>query len=205
MKQDEYSITRTTLKHRSNRETAHNHHLSRIVTKPTKWHVCPAKTQISLVICPVWSEFSLSDWRKLGSLATHWAHCEDSDQNERMPRLIWVFAERTCLFVGFDWRTLGSLATYWAHSEDSDQTVRMPRLIWVFAGRTCHFVGFVMRRIIYKFHSLICSYDADSKMQVVIHQWFDWKRILDINMKINFAQWQIDWESFKKRRDALDS
>ena len=27
--------------------------LSRLVTKPTKWHVHPAKTQISLGICPV--------------------------------------------------------------------------------------------------------------------------------------------------------
>ena len=31
----------------------------------------PAKTQISLGICPVWSESSLSAWRKVGSLATH--------------------------------------------------------------------------------------------------------------------------------------
>ena len=33
--------------------------------------VRPAKTQISLGIRPVWSESSLSAWRKLGSLATH--------------------------------------------------------------------------------------------------------------------------------------
>ena len=38
-----------------------------------------AKTQISLGIRLVWSESSLSAWRKLGSLATHWA-----------PRLIWA-------------------------------------------------------------------------------------------------------------------
>ena len=44
------------------------------MTKPTKWFVRPAKTQISLGIRPVWSESSLSAWRKLGSLATHWAH-----------------------------------------------------------------------------------------------------------------------------------
>ena len=42
--------------------------------------VRPAKTQISLGIHPVWSESSLSAWRKLPSLATHWAHSEDSDQ-----------------------------------------------------------------------------------------------------------------------------
>ena len=42
-----------------------------------KWHVRPVNTQISLGIRPVWSESSLSAWRKLGSLATHWAHSED--------------------------------------------------------------------------------------------------------------------------------
>ena len=55
----------------------------------------PAKSQISLGIRPVWSESSLSAWRKLGSLATHWAHSEDSDQTGQMPRLIRIFAGRT--------------------------------------------------------------------------------------------------------------
>ena len=64
------------------------------MTNPTKWHVRPAKTQIGLGINPVWSESSLSAWRKLGSLATHWAHSEDSDQTGRMPRLIWVMPFR---------------------------------------------------------------------------------------------------------------
>ena len=73
------------------------------MTKPTKWHVRPAKTQISLGIRPVWSESSLSAWKKLGSLATHWVHSEDSDQ---MPQLIWVFTGRTCHFVGFVMRRL---------------------------------------------------------------------------------------------------
>ena len=61
--------------------------------------VRPAKTQISLGIRPVWSESSLSTWRKLGSLATHWVHSEDSDQTGRMPRLIWVFAGRTLILL----------------------------------------------------------------------------------------------------------
>ena len=65
----------------------------------TKWHVHPVKTQNSLGFRPVWSESSLSTWRKLGSLATHWAHSEDSDQTGRMPRLIWVFTRCTV----FDW------------------------------------------------------------------------------------------------------
>ena len=61
--------------------------------------VCPAKTQISLGIRPVWSEPSLSAWRRTGSLATHWAHSEDSDQTGKMPRLIWVFAGRTLILL----------------------------------------------------------------------------------------------------------
>ena len=56
---------------------ADDSHLNRLMTKPTKWHVRPAKTQISLCIRPVWSESSLSAWRELGCSATHWAHSED--------------------------------------------------------------------------------------------------------------------------------
>ena len=44
--------------------------------------------------CLVWSESSLSAWRKLGSLATHWTQAK-TDQTGRMPRLIWVFAGGT--------------------------------------------------------------------------------------------------------------
>ena len=58
-------------------------HFSRLMTKTNNWHVRPAKTQISLGIRPVWSESSLSAWRKLVSLATQWAHSEDSDQSLR--------------------------------------------------------------------------------------------------------------------------
>ena len=49
--------------------------MNRRMTKPTKWHVRPAKTQISLIIV-----FTARAWRNLVSLATHWAHSEDSDQ-----------------------------------------------------------------------------------------------------------------------------
>ena len=48
----------------------------------------------------------LSAWRKLRSLATHWAYSEHSDQTGRMPRLIWVFAGCTSHFVGFVMRRL---------------------------------------------------------------------------------------------------
>ena len=74
------------------------------MTKPTKWHVCPVKTQISLGICQVWSESSLSAWRKLGSLATHWANSEVSDWADVQAdlSLYWV---HSC-FVGFVMRQL---------------------------------------------------------------------------------------------------
>ena len=76
-----------------------NSYLCRLMTKPTKWHVRPTKTQISLGIRPVWSESSLSAWRNLGHLTTYWAHSEDSDQTGRMPRLIWVCARRTVILL----------------------------------------------------------------------------------------------------------
>ena len=70
-------------------------YLSRLLTKPTKLPLCPAKTQISLGISPVWSESMPSARRNLWSLATHWAQSEDSDQITRMPGLIWPFTGRT--------------------------------------------------------------------------------------------------------------
>ena len=73
------------------------------MTKPTRWHVRSAKTQISLGIRPDWSESSLSAWRKLGSLATHWVHSEDSDQTGWMPRLIWVCTGRTLILLVLTW------------------------------------------------------------------------------------------------------
>ena len=71
--------------------------------KTNKMIVRPAKTQINLGIRPVWSESSLSTWIRLGSLATHWAHSEDSDQTGRMPRLIWVFAGRKAILLVLSW------------------------------------------------------------------------------------------------------
>ena len=72
--------------------------------KTNQMTVCPVKTQISLGIRPVWSESSLSVWRKLGSLLI-----------ERTVMILirlakcpgWsVFAGRTCHFVGFNMRQL---------------------------------------------------------------------------------------------------
>ena len=70
------------------------------MTKPTNW-LRPTKTQISLGIRPVCSEFLLcSQWVAKVPSFLH-ADSEDSDQTGRMPRLIWVFAGHTYYFVGF--------------------------------------------------------------------------------------------------------
>ena len=75
--------------------------MSWLMTKPTKWHVHPAKTRISLGIHPVWSVSSLCPLRIAKDLRLLRADSEDSDQTGRMPRLIWVFAGCTGHFVGF--------------------------------------------------------------------------------------------------------
>ena len=92
-------------------------HMSRSMTKPTMWPVHPAKTQISLGIHPVWSESSLSAWRNLWSLATHWVHSKDSDQTGWMPRLIWVFVGHIWHFVGFvmPWLNYQVIGCYSGH------------------------------------------------------------------------------------------
>ena len=125
--------------------------------KTNKVTVRPAKTQISLGICPVWSESSLFAWRNLGSLATHWVHSKDwSDWAE--PRLIWVIAERTAILLVLSCHSSNGLgnsevytvwpssfrgflyllvwATTWNNqqnecvpSEDSDQPGHLPSLI----------------------------------------------------------------------------
>ena len=73
--------------------------MSHDTTKPTKW-VC-AQRRLRSAWASAQSDQSLRclPWRKLRSLATHWAYSEDSDQTGRMPRLIWVFAGRTVILL----------------------------------------------------------------------------------------------------------
>ena len=72
--------------------------MSGLMTKPTKWHVRPAKTQISLGIRPVWPESLLdTQWVAKDPSFLH----ADSEDSYQMRRLIWVFAGHTCHFVGF--------------------------------------------------------------------------------------------------------
>ena len=75
------------------------------MTKPIKW-LCTQRILRSAWASAQSDQSSLSAWRKLGSLVTHWVHREDSDQTGWMPRLIWVFAGHPCHFAGFVMRWL---------------------------------------------------------------------------------------------------
>ena len=106
--------------------------MRRLMTKPTKL-VRPAKNQISLGIRPVWSESSLSAWRKLGSLATHQAHSEDSDQpGWAPPRLIWVFAGRTVTLLVLSCRgsNVKSLRPVWAWNQKPCGSMALQGRYW---------------------------------------------------------------------------
>ena len=60
--------------------------MSRRTTKPTKWHIRLATTQISLGIHPVWSESSLcAQWVAKDPMFLY-ADSKDSDQSGQMPR-----------------------------------------------------------------------------------------------------------------------
>ena len=100
--------------------------MSRLMSDKTNKMACvPAMTQISLGICPVWSESSLcTQWvaKDLGFLP---GDCKDSDQTGRMPRLIWVFAGRICHFVGFVMRRLK-----WPGPISMDRRIELNSLPW---------------------------------------------------------------------------
>ena len=125
--------------------------MSHPLTKPTKWHVRPVKTQISPGIRPVWSESSLYPWRKLGSLATHWASAQ---------RRLWS-----------DWVDgQADLSLRWANAQ-ADLSLRLadaqadPSLCWVHS----HFVGFVRRQLkcFYRFN-MIFRYLISSSVLTLI-------------------------------------
>ena len=64
------------------------------MTKSTKWPCAPNEDSRSAWASAQSGQSPLVAWRNIGPLTTYW----DSDQTStgRMPRLIWVFAGRTC-------------------------------------------------------------------------------------------------------------
>ena len=122
------------------------------LTKPTEWHVCPANTPISLGICPVWSGCSLSTWRKLGSLATHWAHSEDSYQTWQMPRLNWVFAGCTVVLLVLWW---GGWYVFMENERKLSPINHQIPVLSISLGCLSHFFLF-LRTIVMCLRQLVC-------------------------------------------------
>ena len=75
---------------------------SRLMKKKKKWHVRPAKTQISLSIRPVWSVFAVrmkKAWVRSYPLSAQrrlWSDWADA-------QAIWVFAGRTATLLFLSW------------------------------------------------------------------------------------------------------
>ena len=89
------------------------------MTKPTKWHVRRARTQVSLGIRPVWSESSLCvKWVAKDPSFLN-ANSQDYDQTGRMPKLIWVFEGH---FVDFVMRWLNFFITHVTHKSNERYT-----------------------------------------------------------------------------------
>ena len=92
-----------------------NTKMSRDMTKPTMWLCAKRRLRPALA-----SASSLSACRKLGSLATHWMHSEDSDLTGRMPRLIWVFSGRTLILLVLLCRGSNVLTKPWNTRKGAD-------------------------------------------------------------------------------------
>ena len=140
--------------------------MGHLMTKPTKWYVHPAKTQISLGIRPVWSESSLcaqwiaknpsflhadnedwSDWADAqADLSLGWAHisvcwfCRVVAQIRFVPPV----KTQNSLHIWAVWSESSlKIQSLTMQTEKIDKTVWMCRLIWFSALCLCQFVGLI--------------------------------------------------------------
>ena len=147
--------------------------------------VHPAKTLISLGICPVWSVFTVA-WRKLGSLVPIKHTAKTLGQTGRMPRLIWVFPGRTVRMAErlaiptLDHGVAGSNGEilpepkrrFIAQSLSCSPFHRLEMTEILLKGRktlthpSSHFVGFVMSQLILSRHN--CDRDLDLDTAVLL-------------------------------------
>ena len=108
-----------------------NKKLSRSMTKPTKWPVCPAKTQISQGICMVWSVSLLwAQWiaknpRFLPADSKDWSDWVDTQAD-----LSLCWAQRS--FVGF--------VMLWLNSSFFGMHLNFNMQLWKFSGNKLDFV-----------------------------------------------------------------
>ena len=108
--------------------------MSRLMTKPTKWHVHPPKTQISLGICLVWSVFAVC-------VKKHWILSYPKSTQQRL-WLDWVDSQADqslcCAHKSFCWfcHTAAQLTIVLGHSKTVKTQISLHvGAVWsVFAG-----------------------------------------------------------------------
>ena len=106
-----------------------HHQFNRYVRKHIFWHVRLRRSQISLRIRAVWSEFSLSPWINFAPFAIQ----NGLRKTQINLRIHAVWSEYS-LSPGINF---APLAIQNSPKKDSDLTARMRRLIWIFAERAC--------------------------------------------------------------------
>ena len=159
-------------------DTCSNHHIFEPPhDKTNKMTVHPAKTQISLGIRPVWSEPSLcANWVAKDPSFVH-ADSEDSDQTG--PRLILVFAGRTCHFVGLPW---GGSFHYVKTDQDSETVCIISfkknnenvSVFWFYAGMLWFFPHFQGISWLMKNTKGQCYSEPDVGMRFTIKIYIVW-------------------------------
>ena len=167
--------------------------MSHSMTKPTKWHVRPAKTQISLGIHPVWSESLLcTHWKP-----TKWHVCPAKPQISLGIHPVWsVFTVRMkkAWVLSYPLSAQQRLWSDWADAQ-ADLSLR-----WVHS----HLVGFAMRRLKFDFLMFIrwWSQWAELKFhEARIYLHFIFRSFLCINCEESVLIVQNTWHrKFIKQR-----
>ena len=108
--------------------------MSRLWTKPTKWHVGPAKIQISIGIHPVWSVFAVC-LKKAWVLGYPLSAQRRLWSDGHMPRLIWVFAGCTAILLDLSWGSSYQNweCTWWSNSSLATRRF-VCKAVWLLSG-----------------------------------------------------------------------
>ena len=124
--------------------------------------VRPAKTQISLGICPVWAESTLCTYWVAKDPSFLRAGSEDSDQTRWMPRLIWV--------------SLGAHSLCWFCLWLATQTLKVELGLVSPVSRYCDWVWYHFKRL---GHDTSVRQHYKSEHWALCHNqtpsWYDWK------------------------------
>ena len=147
-------------------------YMSREMTNPTMW-VC-AQRRLRSAWAWVWSQSSLSAWRNLGSLATHWARSKDwSDWVDAQADLSVCWAHTH--FVGFvmSWliyvlNWLNSSTNIFMTAFVAYSSARYKRCVTCNSLFSCCFFFPGKPLIIHVHNNKICGFDSNI--------WTDWSK-----------------------------